>query len=159
MQTHRRMKRVLYLNTLNIRPLPRTKQHKTTKMKTKEMEKVASEKYDILGHNVESFFHWSDKDVWCDGYVAAMDEYASQFQQEWIPVEVRLPDTTRTNFITAKDLSGRIVFLDHKEIVWYHDGIGVWYSDIHLFKDKFPDLTIIAWQPIITPQPYNPTKS
>jgi hypothetical protein len=89
----------------------------------------------------------------------AMDEYASQFQQEWIPVEVRLPDTTRTNFITAKDLSGRIIYLDHREHIWYHYGIGVWYADIKMFKDKYPDLTIIAWQRIIEPQPYNPTKS
>ena len=77
-------------------------------MKTKEMEKVASEKYDILGHNVESFFHWSDKDIWCDGYVTAMDEYASQFQQEWIPVEVRLPEITMqtsSNWVLTFDKS------------------------------------------------------
>ena len=91
--------------------------------------------------------------------IEAHNEYASQLQQEWIPVEVRLPETTIINFITAKDSSDRIIFLDHRELIWYHYGIGIWYADTKIFKEKYPDLTIIAWQPIITPQPYNPTKS
>jgi len=138
MQTHRRMKRVLYLNTLNIHPLPRTKQHKTSAMKTKEMEKVASEKYDILGHNVESFFHWSDKDIWCDGYVTAMDEYASQFQQEWIPVE---EETAREPIQDALYATGRFT-KDECDVL--SDGILRYINDANL---------------VITPQPYNPTKS
>ena len=91
--------------------------------------------------------------------IEAHNEYASQFQQEWIPVEVRLPETTIINFITAKDSSDRIIFLDHRELIWYHYGIGIWYADTKIFKEKYPDLTIIAWQPIIIPKPYNPTKS
>lgn len=91
--------------------------------------------------------------------IEAHNEYASQFQQEWIPVEVRLPETTIINFITAKDSSDRIIFLDHRELIWYHYGIGIWYADTKIFKEKYPDLTIIAWQPIITPQPYNPKQS
>ena len=91
--------------------------------------------------------------------IEAHNEYASQLQQEWIPVEVRLPETTIINFITAKDSSDRIIFLDHRELIWYHYGIGIWYADTKIFKEKYPDLTIIAWQPIIIPKPYNPTKS
>ena len=91
--------------------------------------------------------------------IEAHNEYASQLQQEWIPVEVRLPETTIINFITAKDSSDRIIFLDHRELIWYHYGIGIWYADTKIFKEKYPDLTIIAWQPIIIPKPYNPKQS
>jgi len=103
------------------------------------------------GLNLEVFFE--------DLLEYALEYHASQFQQEWIPVEVRLPDTTRINFIAAKDSSDRIIFLNHKELIWYHYGIGVWFADIKMFNDKYPDLTIIAWQPVIEPQPYNPKQS
>ena len=122
-------------------------------MKTKE--EIIKQRYPFYDPNIAQ----KDIEINAEAVAYLMDEYASQFQQEWIPVEKRLPDTMRINFITAKDLSGRIIYLDHKEIIWYHYGVGVWYSDIKIFKDKYPDLTIIAWQPVIEPQPYNPTKS
>lgn len=70
------------------------------------------------------------------------DEYASQFQQEWIPVEVRLPKSMTNVYTTIKILDEIFVMPN-----WFSDH---WY--VH--NDH-----VIAWQLIITPQPYNPTKS
>lgn len=114
-------------------------------MKTKEMEKVASEKYDILGHNVESFFHWSDKDIWCDGYVTAMDEYASQFQQEWIRTANKKPENGER--VLCNSIYGI-------QIGWI-SVLGDWQ-----FSNGGSQLTLQHWMPLPKqPQPYNPTKS
>ena len=127
MQTHRRMKRVLYLNTLNIRPLPRTKQLKTTEMKTKE--EILNEQGLQIGF--KSTYSW-------DAILDAMEEYASQFQQEWIPVE---EETAREPIQDALYATGRFT-KDECDVL--SDGILRYINDANL---------------VITPQPYNPTKS
>mgnify|MGYP003556892043 FL=1 len=119
------MKRVLYLNTLNIRPLPRTKQHKTTEMKTKE--EILNEQGLQIGF--KSTYSW-------DAILDAMDEYASQFQQEWIPVE---EETAREPIQDALYATGRFT-KDECDVL--SDGILRYINDANL---------------VITPQPYNPT--
>lgn len=130
MQTHRRMKRVLYLNTLNTRPLPRTKQHKTTEMKLKE-DILESNGFDFDAFKFEN--EYSAKNL-----LIAMDEYASQFQQEWIPVE---EETAREPIQDALYATGRFT-KDECDVL--SDGILRYINDANL---------------VITPQPYNPTKS
>ena len=77
--------------------------------------------------------------------LSAMDEYASQFRQEWIPVEERLPDIIEDLWTTI-NINGN-TFVQKN---WYIKPIQKW--------DLYGEY-VTAWQPIIKPQPYNPTKS
>lgn len=72
----------------------------------------------------------------------AMEEYASQFQQEWIPVEVRLPEDTKNVDVTILNEGISKVVTD-----WYDKDRKGWTMSRN----------VIAWKP--KPQPYNPTKS
>jgi len=67
-----------------------------------------------------------------------LDEYASQFQQEWIPVE---EETAREPIQDALYATGRFT-KDECDVL--SDGILRYINDANL---------------VITPQPYNPTKS
>ena len=69
---------------------------------------------------------------------SCMDEYASQFQQEWIPVE---EETAREPIQDALYATGRFT-KDECDVL--SDGILRYINDANL---------------VITPQPYNPTKS
>ena len=71
----------------------------------------------------------------------AMDEYASQFQQEWIPVEVRLPENLANVYTTVKINDEIFVVTNYHGDKW------------NMFNEF-----VIAWQPIIIPQPYNPNQ-
>jgi len=70
--------------------------------------------------------------------LSAMEEYASQFQQEWIPVE---EETAREPIQDALYATGRFT-KDECDVL--SDGILRYINDANL---------------VITPQPYNPTKS
>lgn len=64
---------------------------------------------------------------------SAMDEYASQFQQEWIPVEVRLPDnndgfTNDTVLFTCGNVV-RLGCYDYEDGFW-HERYGGKYIDL-----------------------------
>lgn len=83
--------------------------------------------------------------VYYPAILSAMDEYASQFRQEWIPVEERLPETATDTWTTIK-INGEILVKKN----WFHKSANKW----DLFEEY-----VTAWQPIIKLQPYNPTKS
>ena len=68
--------------------------------------------------------------------------HASQFQQEWIPVEVRLPEDTKNVDVTILNEGIGKVVTD-----WYDKDRKGWTMSRN----------VIAWKP--KPQPYNPTKS
>ena len=70
--------------------------------------------------------------------LSAMDEYASQFQQEWIPVE---EETAREPIQDALYATGRFT-KDECDVL--SDGILRYINDANL---------------VFVPQPYNPTKS
>ena len=74
--------------------------------------------------------------------------HASQFQQEWIPVEVKLPGDGRNYLVT--DGNAMIV-------ATYRIEIGQW----HFWKNTFwKSKDVTHWMPLPPkPQPYNPTKS
>ena len=99
-------------------------------MKTKE--EILNEQGLQIGF--KSTYSW-------DAILDAMEEYASQFQQEWIPVEVRLPEEEGEYDVT--------VMSSFKPIV-----VSVSYS---LKLKWLCKNNVIAWKP--RPQPYNPTKS
>ena len=104
-------------------------------MKTKE--KIIEDFESSLGISLENF----ERSI-C---LSCMDEYASQFRQEWIPVEERLPETATDTWTTIK-INGEILVKKN----WFHKSANKW----DLFEEY-----VTAWQPIIKLQPYNPTKS
>ena len=98
-------------------------------MKTKEeilKESLGEIRYKLNGLTTNKQIEW------------AMDEYASQFQQEWIPVE---EETAREPIQDALYATGRFT-KDECDVL--SDGILRYINDANL---------------VITPQPYNPTKS
>lgn len=110
-------------------------------MKTKE--EIASERYDELGYNSESFADFNDKDLWMEGYVRAMNDA----QQDWIPVEVRLPEDDSDVYVTVKEMDELFVA---ESYYMAYEGEPRWATYYN----------IIAWMPKpLSPQPYNPKQS
>lgn len=88
-----------------------------------------------------------------DKALDAMDEYASQFQPEWIPVEVRLPEENIpvlcTNVNGVEDVELLTIGLRYK------DSTSFYLTEINQLTDQ-----VTHWMPFPPlPQPYNPTKS
>ena len=96
----------------------------------------------------------SDNGSWIkDGLSGLLDEYASQFQQEWIPVEVRLPEENIpvlcTNVNGVEDVELLTIGLRYK------DSTSFYLTEINQLTDQ-----VTHWMPFPPlPQPYNPTKS
>ena len=107
-------------------------------MKTKEeiLKNHAEQKY-IFGDGMTH----KQSLILLNSIYMAMDEYASQLQQEWIPVEVRLPEEGEVHVTIMDDGIPKV------KTDWYNENLKRWinYSDV------------IAWKP--KPQPYNPKQS
>ena len=79
-----------------------------------------------------------------DSVLLAMDEYASQFRQEWIPVEERVPKCMDDVDVTIQFSTGELI----TKTDCYDSVMNNW--------QKYGS-SVIAWKPKC--QPYNPTKS
>ena len=96
-------------------------------------------------------------------FTKLLDEYASQFQQEWIPVEVRLPENNDGLINdTVLFTCGNVVRLgcyDYEDGFW-HERYGGKYIDIRShMKDEIKGGHITHWKHITLSQPYNPKQS
>ena len=87
--------------------------------------------------------------------IEAHNEYASQFQQEWIPVEVRLPEIGTIVSITLKHSNNDVYAGFRAKGGWYCFVIGE--NSKYFIPNNNDVATITAWQPL--PQPYNPKQS
>jgi len=123
-------------------------------MKTKEeiLKNHAEQKY-IFGDGMTH----KQSLILLNSIYMAMDEYASQFQQEWIPVEVRLPDVGKDkDFPNCSEMLN----LSNGESVYsgmYEDGSFI-DKDGNDFLDE--GIKTTHWRPLPPkPQPYNPKQS
>jgi hypothetical protein len=130
------------------RPLPRTKQHKTTEMKTKkELEdvcKLSNKCFSKLDVKL-------DERSFQSGFISGYTKAQSQFQQEWIPV-VAVQDESGHWYVIPKSI----------EEAFMADVVNDEISDNGVFDDMYGqhrtggDLNLVQ---LYIPQPYNPTKS
>jgi len=84
-----------------------------------------------------------------DEAINAMDEYASQFQQEWIPVEVRLPEIEE-DYLVTNGRAQMVAAFRTSTKTW-----DFWYNNSFWDSDE-----VTHWMPLPPkPQPYNPKQS
>ena len=84
-----------------------------------------------------------------DNALKAMDEYASQLQQEWIPVEVRLPEIEYDYLVTNGRAQMVAAFRTSTKTWDFWDNSSFWDND-----------EVTHWKPLPPlPQPYNPKQS
>lgn len=84
-----------------------------------------------------------------DEAINAMDEYASQLQQEWIPVEVRLPEIEYDYLVTNGRAQMVAAFRTSTKTWDFWDNSSFWDND-----------EVTHWKPLPPlPQPYNPKQS
>lgn len=111
-------------------------------MKTKE--EIIKQRYPFYDPNIAQ----KDIEINAEAVTYLMDEYASQFQQEWIPVEKRLPEEDEDYLVTDENAIIVAQFVKSGNR-WDFFGLDFWRSN---------DVT--HWMPLPPqPQPYNPTKS
>ena len=81
--------------------------------------------------------------------IEAHNEYASQFQQEWIPVEVRLPEIEYDYLVTNGRAQMVAAFRTSTKTWDFWDNSSFWDND-----------EVTHWRPLPPkPQPYNPKQS
>lgn len=80
---------------------------------------------------------------------SCMDEYASQLQQEWIPVEVRLPEIEE-DYLVTNGRAQMVAAFRTSTKTW-----DFWYNNSFWDSDE-----VTHWMPLPPkPQPYNPKQS
>ena len=81
--------------------------------------------------------------------IEAHNEYASQLQQEWIPVEVRLPEIEYDYLVTNGRAQMVAAFRTSTKTWDFWDNSSFWDND-----------EVTHWKPLPPlPQPYNPKQS
>ena len=81
--------------------------------------------------------------------IEAHNEYASQYQQEWIPVEVRLPEIEYDYLVTNGRTQMVAAFRTSTKTWDFWDNSSFWDND-----------EVTHWKPLPPlPQPYNPKQS
>ena len=81
--------------------------------------------------------------------IEAHNEYASQLQQEWIPVEVRLPEIEYDYLVTNGRAQMVAAFRTSTKTWDFWDNSSFWDND-----------EVSHWKPLPPlPQPYNPKQS
>ena len=81
--------------------------------------------------------------------IEAHNEYASQYQQEWIPVEVRLPEIEYDYLVTNGRAQMVAAFRTSTKTWDFWDNSSFWDND-----------EVTHWKPLPPlPQPYNPKQS
>jgi len=115
-------------------------------MKTKEeiLKNHAEQKY-IFGDGMTH----KQSLILLNSIYMAMDEYASQLQQEWIPVEVRLPEIEYDYLVTNGRAQMVAAFRTSTKTWDFWDNSSFWDND-----------EVTHWKPLPPlPQPYNPKQS
>ena len=138
------------INSVNI-TLLRIYAIKTTEMKTKSFKEILKETIQRnCTDDYDGMFLFFESSV-----IEAHNEYASQFQQEWIPVEVRLPEFGESVLVFCR-IYGR--FIASYEFIgeFQNEKYGNWSDGKNIGILPPTHWMLLPLPPL--PQPYNPNQ-